>query len=142
MELIKDKEYTVSYLYNINVGTAYVTVYGEGDYYGSVTKSFKIIPKGTPVKGKVKPKHKGFTVKWKKQPYSITGYQVQYSTNKKFKGKTTVIKTIKKKSIIKLTTGKLKAKKKYYVRVRTYKTVTGKKYYSRWSKFKVVKTKK
>ena len=142
LELIKDKEYTVSYLYNINVGTAYVTVYGEGNYYGSVTKSFKIIPKGTPVKGKVKPKHKGFTVKWKKQPKSITGYQVQYSTSKNFKGKTTVIRTVKKKSITKLTAGRLKAKKKYYVRVRTYKTVKGKKYYSRWSKSKVVKTKK
>lgn len=142
LELIKDKEYTVSYLYNINVGTAYVTVYGEGNYYGSVTKSFKIIPKGTPVKGKVKPKHKGFIVKWKKQPKSITGYQVQYSTSKNFIGKTTVIRTVKKKSITKLTAGRLKAKKKYYVRVRTYKTVKGKKYYSRWSKSKVVKTKK
>lgn len=142
LELIKDKEYTVSYSYNINVGTAYVTVYGKGDYYGSVTKSFKIIPKGTPLKGKVKPRHKGFSVKWKKQPKSITGYQVQYSTDKKFKGKTTVIRTVKKKSVTKLTISKLKAKKKYYVRVRTYKTVKGKKYYSRWSKSKVVKTKK
>ena len=142
LELIKDKEYTVSYSYNINVGTAYVNVYGKGDYYGSVTKSFKIIPRGTPLKGKVKPRHKGFAVKWKKQPKSITGYQVQYSTDKKFKGKTTVIRTVKKKSVTKLTVSKLKAKKKYYVRVRTYKTVKGKKYYSRWSKSKVVKTKK
>ncbi len=142
LELIKDKEYTVSYSYNINVGTAYVTVYGKGDYYGSVTKSFKIIPKGTPLKGQIKPRHKGFSVEWKKQPKSITGYQVQYSTDKKFKGKTTVIRTVKKKSVTKLTISKLKAKKKYYVRVRTYKTVKGKKYYSRWSKSKVVKTKK
>ena len=142
LELIKDKEYTVSYSYNINVGTAYVNVYGKGDYYGSVTKSFKIIPRGTSLKGKVKPRHKGFAVKWKKQPKSITGYQVQYSTDKKFKGKTTVIRTVKKKSVTKLTVSKLKAKKKYYVRVRTYKTVKGKKYYSRWSKSKVVKTKK
>ena len=96
LELIKDKEYTVSYSYNINVGTAYVTVYGKGDYYGSVTKSFKIIPKGTPLKGQIKPRHKGFSVEWKKQPKSITGYQVQYSTDKKFKGKTTVIRTVKK----------------------------------------------
>ncbi len=142
LELIKDKEYRVSYSYNINVGTAYVTVYGKGDYYGSVTKSFKIIPRGTPLKGKIKPRHKGFSVKWKKQPKSITGYQIQYSTDKKFKGKTTVIRTVKKKSVTKLTVSKLKAKKKYYVRVRTYKNVKGKKYYSRWSKSKVVKTKK
>ncbi len=114
----------------------------KGDYYGSVTKSFKIIPRGTPLKGKIKPRHKGFSVKWKKQPKSIAGYQIQYSTDKKFKGKTTVIRTVKKKSVTKLTVSKLKAKKKYYVRVRTYKNVKGKKYYSRWSKSKVVKTKK
>lgn len=142
LELTKNKDYIVSYYNNINIGTAYVTVYGKGDYYGSVTKIFKIIPKGTPVTGKVKPKHKGFIVKWKKQPKSITGYQVQYSTDKNFKDKKAVIKTIKKKSVTKLKTSKLKAKKKYYVRVRTYKTVKGKKYYSRWSKSKAVKTKK
>ncbi len=142
LELTKNKDYTVSYLNNKNVGTATVVVNGIGNYTGSITKSFKIIPKGTPLKGKVKSKHKGFTVNWKKQPKSITGYQVQYSTSKKFKGKTTVIKTVKKKSVTKLKASKLKAKKKYYVRVRTYKTVKGKKYYSRWSKSKTVKTKK
>jgi len=142
LELTKNKDYTVSYLNNKNVGTATVVVNGIGNYTGSITKNFKIIPMGTPLKGKVKPGHKGFTVNWKKQPKSITGYQVQYSTSKKFKGKTTVIKTVKKKSVTKLKASKLKAKKKYYVRVRTYKTVKGKKYYSRWSKSKTVKTKK
>ncbi len=142
LELTKNKDYTVSYLYNKNVGTAYITVYGKGNYYGSVTKSFKIIPKGTSVTGKIKPRHKGFIVKWKKQPKSITGYQIQYSSSKDFKGKKAVIKTIKKKSVTKLKASKLKAKKKYYVRVRTYKTVKGKKYYSRWSKPKTVKTNK
>jgi len=142
LELTKNKDYTVSYSDNKNVGTATVVVNGIGNYTGSVAKSFKIIPMGTPLKGKVKPGHKGFTVNWKKQPKSITGYQVQYSTSKKFKGKTTVIKTVKKKSVTKLKASKLKAKKKYYVRVRTYKTVKGKKYYSRWSKSKTVKTKK
>ncbi len=142
LELTKNKDYKVSYLNNKNIGTATVVVNGIGNYTGSVTKNFKIIPRGTPLKGKVKPRHKGFSVKWKKQPKSITGYQVQYSTDKKFKGKTTVIRTVKKKSVTKLTVSKLKAKKKYYVRVRTYKTVKGKKYYSRWSKSKVVKTKK
>ena len=142
LELTKNKDYTVSYLNNKNVGTATVVVNGIGNYTGNITKSFKIIPRGTPLKGKVKPRHKGFTVNWKKQPESITGYQIQYSTSKKFKGKTTVIKTIQKKSVTKLKASKLKAKKKYYVRVRTYKTVKGKKYYSRWSKSKTVKTKK
>lgn len=107
-----------------------------------ISKAFKIVPKGTPIKGKLTAKHKGFIVKLKKQPKSITGYQIQYSTNKKFNGKTTVIKTVKKKSITKLKVGKLKAKKKYHVRVRTYKDVKGEKYYSGWSTAKTIITKR
>lgn len=142
VELTENTDYTVLYYNNTKVGTATVTITGIGNYSGSINKAFKIVPKGTPIKGKLTAKHKGFIVKWKKQPKSITGYQVQYSTNKKFKGKTTVIKTVKKKFITKLKAGKLKAKKKYYVRVRTYKTIKGKKYYSGWSTAKTVITKK
>ena len=84
-------------------------------------------------------KKKKMTVKWKKQTKLTTGYQIQYSTSKNFKGaKTqTITKNKKTSCIIK----KLKSKKKYYVRVRTYKKVKGKKYYSKWSKVKSVKTK-
>ena len=68
---------------------------------------------------------------------SVSGYEIQLATDKKFKkNKKTV--TIKKQ---KTTVKKLKAKKKYYVRVRTYKIVNGKKVYSSWSKIKSVKTK-
>ena len=100
---------------------------------------FRIIPKGTSI-GKLKSKHKGFTAKWQKQTKCVTGYQVQYSTNKTFNRKTT--KTVKKKSVTKLKVGNLTAKKKYYIRVRTYHTVMGEKYYSKWSKVKSVATKK
>lgn len=103
-------------------------------------KAKNYTPTKTSIFGKLTAKSKGFTVKWKKQK-SITGYQIQYSTNRKFTKKTTKIKTIKKASTTKLTVKKLKANKKYYVRVRTYRTVKGKKYYSRWSKSKTVKTK-
>lgn len=40
--LKKDKNYTVSYKNNVNVGTATVTVKGKGDYTGSAEKTFKI----------------------------------------------------------------------------------------------------
>lgn len=73
----------------------------------------------------------GFTVKWKKK--SCTGYQVQYSTSKKFAKKNTKTVKVKKAKTTKATVKKLKGKKKYYVRVRTYKTVKKKKYYSKWS---------
>ena len=98
-------------------------------------------PDKTSISGKIRAKSKAFTLKWKKQK-SVTGYQVQYSTSKKFAKKKTQTKTIKKASKTSLTVKKLKAKKTYYVRIRTYKTVKGKKYYSAWSKVKNVKTKK
>ena len=73
----------------------------------------------------------GFKVKWKKK--SCTGYQVQYSTSKKFAKKGTKVLKVNKAKTTSKTVKKLKAKKKYYVRVRTYKTVKKKKYYSKWS---------
>ena len=139
--LTKNTDYTVSYENNVEVGTASVIVTGSGKYTGTITKTFRILPQKTSISGKLKVGSKGFTVQWKKQK-NVTGYQVQYSTNKKFTKKATVTKTVKKKSTVKLTVRKLKAKKKYYVRVRTYKTVNGIKYYSGWSKSKTVTTKK
>lgn len=79
----------------------------------------------------IKAGNKSFTVKWKKK--SCTGYQVQYSTSKKFAKKNTKTVKVKKAKTTKATVKKLKGKKKYYVRVRTYKTVKKKKYYSKWS---------
>lgn len=73
----------------------------------------------------------GFKIKWKKK--SVTGYQVQYSTSKKFTSKTSKTLKVNKAKTTSKTVKKLKAKKKYYVRVRTYKTVKKKNYYSKWS---------
>ena len=84
----------------------------------------------------VKAQSKAFTVKWKKKS-GITGYQIQYSTNSKFKKGNKSIKIKNAKTISKKIT-KLKVAKKYYVRIRTYK---GKKY-SKWSKVKSIKTTK
>ena len=81
-------------------------------------------------------KDNGFKIKWKKKS-GITGYQIQYSTNSKFKKGNKSIKIKNAKTVSKKIT-KLKVAKKYYVRIRTYK---GKKY-SKWSKVKSIKTPK
>ncbi len=131
------------------VGSYKVTVTGKGAYAGTKTATFKIVPKGTSVKKLSKAK-RAFTVKWKKPSKAhlkqTTGYQVRWSTSKKFTKKTTKTMTVKatsaagKKCTLKVS--KLKAKKTYYVQVRTYKKVGGKTYYSSWSKAKAVKTKR
>lgn len=104
-------------------------------------------PEPAPVKlSKLTGKKKSIVVKWNKPISKISGYQIQYSTNKKFTKKTTKTITIKKKKTTSKTIKKLKAKKKYYVRIRTYQTVNvdgkTKKVYSDWSKVKAVKTKR
>lgn len=95
-------------------------------------------PKKTSIKKLSKGKKK-FTVTWAKVS-GVKGYQIQYSSDKKFKKNNKSV-TVTKQKKTKATVKKLKSKKKYYVRVRTYKTVNGKKIYSSWSKVKSVKTK-
>lgn len=100
-------------------------------------------PKSTTL-GSIKATKKAFTLTWKKvsakvRNTRIKGYQIQYSTNKKFKkAKTKTVNGYKKN---KITIKKLKSKKKYYVRVRTILKIKGKTSYSKWSKIKTVKTK-
>ena len=78
----------------------------------------------------------GFTLKWKKHPVAVSGYQIQYSTSSKFTSPKTVTvssyKTVSK-TVSKLTNGKV-----YYVRLRAYRTVSGKKQYTGWSGAKSV----
>lgn len=106
--------------------------------FGSETT--QATPKATNLKGKLKAGKKSITLQWKKQT-GVSGYQIQYSANKKFKKNAVKIKTVKNPAATKVTIKKLKAGKKYYVRVRTYKTVNGRNYYSGWSKTKNIKTK-
>lgn len=73
-----------------------------------------------------------------KKVAGVTGYEIRYSTSKKFGKKGT--KTIKVKKAAK-TLGKLK-KKTYYVKVRAYKVVDGKTYISDWSSVKKIKIRK
>ncbi len=139
--LKKGTDYKVTYKNNKSVGTASVTVTGTGKYTGTVTKTFKINPKGTSLK-KVAAGKKAFTATWNKRTAQTTGYQIQYSASKKFTKKTTKSVTVANKKKTSKTVKKLKACKKYYVRVRTYKKVGKKKYYSAWSRSKAVTTKK
>lgn len=136
--LTKDN-YSVSYgKGRKNVGKYTVKVTLKNDYAGSKTVSFKINPPKSAVK-KLKKGKKSFTVYVKKQSKQTSGYQVQYSTSKKFKSPKTKSLTSYKKTSLKVK--KLKKHKKYYVRVRTYKKVGKAKYYSSWSSAKSVKTK-
>ena len=126
------------YKNNKKVGTESVVIRGKGNYFGTKTLTFKINPKATAIKALKKGK-KQISVTWKKASSQVSGYQIMYSTNKKFKNSKKI--TVSGISKTTKTMKKLSAKKQYYVKVRTYKTAGGKKYYSSWSNVKSVKTK-
>ena len=136
---ISSKYYKVTYASGRkNVGKYKVTIKFTGNYSGTKTLYFTINPVKTSV-SKLTAAKKALTVSISKKTKQVTGYEIQYATNKKFsKAKTTTVKNYK---TTKVTLKKLSAKKTYYVRVRTYKTVKGKKYYSGWSTVKYKKTK-
>lgn len=113
----------------------------------STVKKYKV--PGTSVI-KISKGKKKLTVKWKKQSSGIliaageksriTGYQIRYSSNKRFKH--SKIRTIKgyKKTTKRI--GGLKAGKRYYAAVRTYIKSGKQVYCSEWSKVKSAKTKR
>ncbi len=92
-------------------------------------------------------KGKKVKVTWKANK-AVAGYQIQYSTSKKFTKKTTKTVTIKKAATKKKVIKKLKANKKYFVRIRTFSKVTdlttGKAVtvFGKWSASKNFKAKK
>lgn len=88
----------------------------------------------------VKAAKKAITVKSSKYE-AVSGYQIKYSTSKKFTKKTTKTITVKSsKALSKKITG-LKSGKKYFVKVRAYNTTGEKTVYSNYSKVKSVKVK-
>ncbi len=137
--LKKGTDYTVSYASGRKaVGTYKVVIKMRGNFTGSKTLTFKIVPKAASI-NKLTAKSKAILVKLNRVTTQSTGYEIQYSTSSKFTSAKTVTVTSYKTSS--KTVSGLKKGKKYYVRVRTYKTVDGKKYYSSWSAYKSVKTK-
>lgn len=124
------------------VGKCTITITADATTnYKKTAKKITITvnPKGTALNKVQSKKGKKMLVSWKRNS-NVTGYQIQYSTNKNFKsGNKTVL--VKKNKTTSQTISKLKAKKKYYVRIRTYRNVNGSKIYSGWSKAKTTVTK-
>ena len=134
--LTSDTDYTVSYSNNKNVGTSNVYVYGKGNYSGSLSAKFDIVPAKQQIQ-KLETKYKGFFVDWA-QKGSATGYDVEYSVNANMSGAVSKHLTANKPDT--LTVNGLSGDKTYYVRVRSYTNVNGKVYYGAWSDVKSIKT--
>ena len=81
-------------------------------------------------------KKRAVTLVWSKKS-GAKGYQIQYSTNKKFKNKKSVF--VKNGVVTKKKLTKLKKGKTYYIRIRAYKKSGKSKLYSAWSVKKKIK---
>ena len=134
--LTSGTDYTVSYSNNKNVGTASVYVYGKGNYSGSLSAKFDIVPAKQQIQ-KLETRYKGFYIDWA-QKGSATGYDIEYSVNSNMSGAVSKHLTANKPDT--LTISGLAGDKVYYVRVRSYTNVNGKVYYGAWSDVKSIKT--
>ena len=134
--LTSGTDYTVSYSNNKNVGKATVKITGKGNYSGSLSAKFDIVPAKQQIQ-KLETKYKGFYIDWA-QKGSATGYDVEYSVKANMSGAVSKHLTANKPDT--LTVSGLTGNKTYYVRVRSYTNRNGKVYYGAWSDVKSIKT--
>ena len=112
----------------------YVTSNGKESVKVSAKKTTMSVKKVSFLK--LKQKNHTVTISWNRV-YRATGYQICYSTSKKWKNKK--LKVTQKN---KLTIKKLKKNKIYYFRVRAYQMKGTSKVYGSWSKTKKITIKK
>lgn len=137
--LKESTDYTITYKNNKNTGKATVIITGKGNYVGTITKTFKIVPKATIISSVKNSSKKSAKVTWKKDTQA-TGYEVYMSTTKK--GKYKKVKTVTSNKTVTYKRTKLTKKKTYYFKVRSYKIIDAKKVYGAYSNIKSVRIKK
>lgn len=107
------------------------------------TLSFQIIPKATQLK-QVKSDESGLRVTWNQTRQALSGYQLQYAIDQKFRCNRRMLTVKNGKSVSKVIK-KVETQETYFVRIRGYQNVKyhGKtiKLYSNWSKVKKIRMK-
>ena len=134
--LAKGEDYKVTFSNNKKVGKANVQIQGIGNYTGTIKKTFQIVPKaveGLEVNEIVENGKRTLYIQWEKQTEQTDGYELQYSTGKKFVPAKTKRILYKDNQTVAKIVKNLKTNANYYVRIRAYKTVSKKKYCSEWA---------
>lgn len=130
-KLKQGADYTVSYSKNKAVGTAKLTIRGTGNYTGTKSVTFPIVPKAPSGLRVNKTGGKTATLRWKKVK-GATGY-VLYRSNKK-NGRYKKIKMLKKGKLISYRNKLPKSGKKFYFYVQSVRKIKGKTYVSKKSR--------
>ncbi len=128
--LKKDKDYTVSYKNNKDIGVATVTIEGIGkNCKGKISKTFNIVPKKVKNVKASKETDSKIKISWDKISYA-TKYQLYRATSKNgdYKKIYSADKYTTSYTDKGLTEGKV-----YYYKIRAYKKLNGKNFYGKWS---------
>lgn len=132
INLVKGRDFTVTYSNNRNVGRAAVKVVGKGNYGGSFTKYFDIMPQKVKNLKVTGTGSTSISLSWSKQSY-ISGYCIyKYDTSaKQYK----YFKTVSA-SDSKVTLTGFDPATAHYFKVRSFVNVSNsKKYYGEYSDF-------
>lgn len=128
--LSKDIDYTVSFKNNTSIGTSTVTIKGKGNYTGTKTITFKIVPKTVTNTKISSTSSSSIKLNWSKVS-NASGYRIYRSTSKN--GTYTKVKDITNNSTLTYTDSGLSSNKKYYYKIKSFKNVNGQKYYGYYS---------
>lgn len=122
-KLVSGTDYTVTYKNNTKPGKATVTITGKGNYTGTKTVTFNIVPKKVRVSAKTS--DTDAVLSWKKST-GAAGYEIYYSTDGGKFRKLTTVKGTKYSA-------EMTAAGTYKFKVRPYVRINGKKVYGKWS---------
>lgn len=126
-----NEDYTVTYSDNTSIGTGKITIKGAGNYTGTKTVSFKIVPKAVSNVDLTKKTTSSLTISWSKMD-NVTGYKI-YKYNSK-SNSYELLKTISNNSTTSYTDANLNSASVYSYKVRSYsKDSSGNYYYGRYS---------
>lgn len=136
VKLKKNRDYTLVYRNNLQIGKASVVIRGMGNFTGKKTITFKIVPQ-TPKIQKLKKNKKSFVITYSSGKM-VHGYRMEVSTASSFAAKKT------QKYILNGNRFEACGLKKgtYYIRVKAYYSKKGKRYQSGYTSKRKIKIKK
>ena len=136
VKLKKNRDYTLVYRNNLQIGKASAVIRGMGNFTGKKTITFKIVPQ-TPKIQKLKKNKKSFVITYSSGKM-VHGYQMEVSTASSFAAKKTqkYILNGNRFEAFGLKNGT------YYIRVKAYYSKKGKRYESGYTSKRKIKIKK
>ena len=129
-ELLLGTDYTLSYSNNLNIGTATIKATGKGNYKGTKSINFKILPNKV-TSFKKKSGTNAITLTWA-QNFQANGYQIWRKST--YDAETyEKVKTFKLGTKLTWKNTGLENNREYYYAIRAYTKVDNKNYYSSYT---------